>query len=459
MKREQWGSRFGFIMAAAGSAVGLGNIWKFPYLAGTQGGGAFLVVYLVIMASIGAALIMAEIAIGRSAKKNPVGAFRVLGGGFWSATGVLGVITGFMILSFYSVVGGWTVAYLVKSVFGTIKSAQPELLEAQFDGLVSAVWEPIFYHGVFMVLTMGIVIAGVAEGIERSVKVLMPLLFILLMVLVVRSVTLPGAWAGIEFFLVPDWSYLNGDMVRAALGQAFFSLSLGMGAMITYGSYLDKGADIPNASCWVVFLAALVGVLGGLLVLPAVFAFGMDPGAGPGLTFITLPAVFGEMIGGYFFQIVFFAMLLIAALTSSISLLAIPVAYFAEEYGIERKWSSIVVGVLIFLIGVPCSLALGVWGEYKLFGMNFFDLMVYAVDNYTLPIGGILTSLFAGWVVLEKLGKELSNDGSLTFKWMGAFTWIMRIVAPLAVTWVMLSALFGEKLAAVWQMLTGLLGG
>ena len=443
MKREQWGSRFGFIMAAAGSAVGLGNIWKFPYLAGTQGGGAFLVVYLVIMASIGAALIMAEIAIGRSAKKNPVGAFRALGGKLWPGVGVLGVITAFMILSFYSVVGGWTLAYLVKSVAGSLHSTQPDVLEAQFGGLVSAVWEPIFYHGVFMVMTICIVVAGVAEGIERSVKVLMPLLFVLLMVLVVRSVTLPGAWTGIEFFLVPDWSYLTGDMVRAALGQAFFSLSLGLGAMITYGSYLDKDSNIPSASCWVVFLASLVGVLGGLLVLPAVFAFGMDPGAGPGLTFITLPAVFGAMIGGSVFQIFFFAMLLIAALTSSISLLAIPVAYFAEEYGLERKWSSLVVGLIIFMIGVPCSLAQGIWSDYKLFGMNFFDLMVYTVDNYTLPIGGIFIGLFAGWVALAKVRLELCNHGRLTIRWMGVFTWLVRIFAPLAVAWVMLSGLLG----------------
>ncbi|SDR38338.1 sodium-dependent transporter [Pseudovibrio sp. Tun.PSC04-5.I4] len=441
MKREQWGSRFGFIMAAAGSAVGLGNIWKFPYLAGTEGGGAFLAVYLLIMATIGVGLIMAEIAIGRAAKLNPVGAFRALGGKLWMPTGILGVVTSFLILSFYSVVGGWTIAYLVKSVVGSIHVNEPELLAGQFTELVSGIGEPILYHGAFMVLTIGIVLLGVAKGIERAVKVLMPLLFVLLMVLVVRSVTLPGAWEGIEFFLVPDWSQVDGPMIRTALGQAFFSLSLGMGAMITYGSYLDRGADIPNAAYWVVFLAAMVAVLGGLLVLPAVFAFGMDPAAGPGLTFITLPAVFGEMIGGYFFQILFFAMLLIAALTSSISLLAIPVAYFAEEFRVSRKWSAIIVGFLIFLLGIPCSLAMGIWGDVKFFGMNIFDLMAYGVDAYTLPLGGILTALFAGWIVLEKVGQELTNEGTLQFGLMTSFTWIMRIVAPMAVLWVMVSGL------------------
>lgn len=432
---------YGFIMAAAGSAVGLGNIWKFPYLAGTEGGGAFLAVYLIIMATIGVGLIMAEIAIGRAAKLNPVGAFRALGGKLWMPTGILGVITSFLILPFYSVVGGWTIAYLAKSVVGSIHVNEPELLAGQFTELVSAVGEPILYHGIFMILTIGIVLMGVAEGIERSVKVLMPLLFVLLMVLVVRSVTLPGAWEGIEFFLKPDWSQVDGSMIRTALGQAFFSLSLGMGAMITYGSYLDHRVDIPNAAYWVVFLASMVAVLGGLLVLPAVFAFGMDPAAGPGLTFITLPAVFGEMIGGYFFQILFFAMLLIAALTSSISLLAIPVAYFVEDFGVSRKWSAIIVGFLIFLMGIPCSLAMGVWGDVKFFGMNFFDLMAYGVDTYTLPLGGILTALFAGWVVLEKVGKELTNQGALQFKLMTSFTWIMRIVAPAAVLWVMISGL------------------
>ncbi len=443
MKREQWASRFGFIMAAAGSAVGLGNIWKFPYLAGTQGGGAFLAVYLIIMATIGVALIMAEIGLGRAAKRNPVGAFSILGGKKWMVTGIIGVTTSFMILAFYSVVGGWTVAYIVKSIFGTLHVNEPDLLPGQFNDLVTSVGEPIFYHGVFMAMTAGIVLAGVADGIERSVKVLMPLLFALLLILVVRSVTLDGAWEGITFFLMPDWSQVNGPMISAALGQAFFSLSLGMGAMITYGSYLDKGANIPNASYWVVFLAAMVAVLGGLLVLPAVFAFGMDPAAGPGLTFITLPAVFGEMFGGYIFQIIFFVMLLIAALTSSISLLAIPVAYFAEEFGIRRSVSTTLVGLVIFAMGVPCSLAMGVWGDIKFFDMNIFDVTAYAVDNYTLPIGGILTSLFAGWVILERLGSELTNEGKLRFSAMPAFTWLMRIVAPAAVLWVMVSNLLG----------------
>ncbi|OKL45190.1 sodium-dependent transporter [Pseudovibrio exalbescens] len=439
MQREQWGSRFGFIMAAAGSAVGLGNIWKFPYLAGSEGGGAFLLLYLVIMVTIGVSVMMAEIAIGRAAKLNPVGAFKVVGGRRWIPVGVLGLVTSIVLLSFYSVVGGWTIAYLLKTFTGAIGSGSAEVLAGQFGDLVGSPLEPIIYHGLFMVLTILIVLLGVTSGIERSVKALMPLLFLLLLVLVIRSVTLPGAWEGVEYFLMPDLSQVNMGMVQAALGQAFFSLSLGMGAMITYGSYLPGDTNIRSSSIWVISLDFLVAFLAGLLVLPAVFAFSMDPGAGPGLTFITLPAVFGAMPLGMVFQAVFFAMLLIAALTSSISLLAIPVAYFSETFGIGRKPASLGVGLVIFAIGVPCSLSLGIWGNVVFFGMSFFDFLSYLVDKFFLPIGGILTALCAGWAAYGKVSRELENQGELPFAYLGLWRVVVRFIAPLAIIWVMIA--------------------
>ncbi|WP_310619378.1 sodium-dependent transporter [Flexibacterium corallicola] len=441
MQREQWGSRFGFIMAAAGSAIGLGNIWKFPYLAGTEGGGAFLVLYIVIMATFGVALMMTELAIGRASKLNPVGAFRKMGGKKWMPVGILGVITALMILSFYSVVGGWTIAYILKSIMGSTSSLSGPLLEEQFNNLVGSPIEPLLYHGIFMVLTVGIVLAGVTQGIEKSVKILMPLLFVILILLVFRSITLPGAREGITFFLMPKWEQINQGMVIAAFGQAFFSLSLGMGAMITYGSYLDNKTDIRSAAYWVVFLDCVVAFLAGLLVLPAVFAFGFNPGAGPGLIFITLPAVFSNMWGGYIFQIIFFAMLLIAALTSSISILSIPVAYFSETFGVTRKWSATIIGLLIFLVGCVCSLSLGIWGNVALFDKSFFDLMVYAVDTYMLPIGGIFTALFAGWVAYNTMAKQLTNDGENPYKFLEAWKWMIRIISPLAILWVLYKSL------------------
>ncbi|MDD7910564.1 sodium-dependent transporter [Pseudovibrio exalbescens] len=386
---------------------------------------------------------MAEIAIGRAAKLNPVGAFRVVAGRSWMPVGLLGVITAFAILSFYSVVGGWTIAYLVKTFTGEISSGSAAILGGQFEALVGSVVEPLVYHGIFMVMTVVIVLLGVTSGIEKSVKALMPLLFILLIILVIRSVTLPGGMEGIIFFLKPDFSQISMDMIQAALGQAFFSLSLGMGAMITYGSYLSPETNIRSSSVWVVSLDFMVAFLAGLLVLPAVFAFGMDPGAGPGLTFITLPAIFGEMPFGLLFQAVFFAMLLIAALTSSISLLAIPVAYFSESFGMGRKAASTVVGLVIFAIGIPCSLSLGVWGDILFFGMPFFDFLSFLVDKFFLPIGGILTAICAGWFAYGKVSRELENQGELPFSYLQIWKWIVRIVAPIAIVWVMVIGFIG----------------
>ncbi|KZL21225.1 Sodium:neurotransmitter symporter family protein [Pseudovibrio axinellae] len=442
MQREHWGSRIGFILAAAGSAVGLGNIWKFPYLVGAEGGGAFLVVYVAFLIAIGVCVMIAEIALGRQAQSNPFGAFKRAAGGGWSIFGLLAVLTAFLILSFYSVVGGWTVAYIVKTVSGGFSGYTGAEFEKQFGALVSSAIEPIVYHGAFMAIGVLIVIRGISGGIEKASKIMMPLLFILLALLVVRSLTLPGAMAGVKYFLVPDWSHLDADMVSAALGQAFFTLSLGMGALITYGSYLGKKESIPNAAMWVVGLDLLVAVLAGFLILPAVFAFNMDPAAGPGLTFITLPAIFAELPFGMFIQLCFFVLLFVAAITSAISLLQVVVAFVCEEFNVGRKSATIWVGLVTFLFGVPSSLALGIWGEFTLFGMNFFELLGFITDNYFLPLGGVATCLVAGWVSYDKFVNEITNEGERPFTYLTAWKWMCRVVAPIAIIYVMLHATF-----------------
>ncbi|WP_068315593.1 sodium-dependent transporter [Polycladidibacter hongkongensis] len=437
MQREQWGSRFGFIMAAAGSAVGLGNVWKFPYLVGENGGSAFLIIYIAFMATIGIGLMMAEIGIGRYSQMNPVGAFRKIAGRGWSWAGMLGVITAIIIMSYYSVVGGWTIAYFIDTLSGAVVGGTPDELGSKFGALVGDTTRPIIYDVIFLGLTLAVVIAGVSSGIEKAVKVLMPLLFIMLIVLVARSVTLEGASAGIDFLLSPKWDEVGMGTISAALGQSFFSLSLGMGALVTYGSYLNKNDNIRSSASWVCFLDTAVAVLAGFLVMPAVFAFGFNPGAGPGLTFITLPAVFSGMWGGQLFQAFFFFMLFVAAITSSISLVAIPVSYLSEQFHMSRVKATLLVGAIVFVVSIPCSLSLGIWSDYTLFGYGVLDLLSNTVDWYLLPIGGIAVAVCAGWFAYDKIAAELTNHGELPFPLLGAWKFIMRIVAPIAITWVL----------------------
>jgi len=439
--RGNFASRLGFILAAAGSAIGLGNIWKFPYLAGANGGAVFLIVYLVFVFTIGISVMLAEFAIGRAGERNPVGAIKHLKGGAWIGVGYMGVVAGFAILSFYSVVGGWTIAYAVKTATGLLNLSDAKAFGGAFGAFVAAPVEPIVYHFAFMALTVAVVARGVERGIERACRVLMPMLFVIVIILCVRSLTLPGAMAGVKFFLNPDFSKLTGAMVTAALGQAFFSLSLGMGAMITLGSYLSKQTHLPGSALWVTSLDTVIAVLAGFMVLPAVFAFGFDPGAGPGLTFITLPAVFAKMPWGAGFGTLFFVLLAVAALTSAISLLEVVVAFLIDEKGVARPKAAIGAGAVIFLLGVPSSLSLGVWGDYKLFGKGFFDLMDYAASNVMLPLGGVLIAVFVGWVVTPRIMREAEREDGHLFKLAPAWHAICRYVAPVGVAWVLFSGL------------------
>ncbi len=439
--RGRFGTRLGFVLAAAGSAVGLGNIWKFPYLAGEYGGAVFLVLYLGFVFTIGLSIMLAEFAIGRTTQRNPVGAFKALRGGPWVAVGGMGVFAGFFILSFYSVVGGWTVAYAVKSATGLLATQDVKALGSAFGGFIGDPVEPVVYHALFMALTIAVVARGVDIGIERACRVLMPMLFFLLVVLCVRSLTLPGAGAGIAFFLEPDFSKINGAMITAALGQAFFSLSLGMGAMITYGSYISHQVNLPRAAFWVTLLDTFIAVMAGFLILPAVFAFGFDPEAGPGLTFITLPAVFSQIPGGAFFGTLFFVLLAVAALTSAISLIEVVVAYLVDERGISRPRAAAGAGFVIFLLGIPSSLSLGVWSDFTIAGKGIFDIMDYLASNLMLPAGGIFISLFAGWVAFPKIMDGAEGGIGDEFRWAKVWQAICRYVAPVAIAVVLVSGL------------------
>lgn len=431
--REHWGSKLGFVLAAAGSAVGLGNIWKFPYVAGNNGGAAFVLVYLGAILILGLPIMIAELVIGRHTEKDPVGAFKAMfGTSAWSYVGYIGIASGFLILSFYSVVGGWTLGYIVKSVTGGLASiTNPGDASTIFGSFVQQSWLVILYHLLFMLACMFIVIRGIKGGIESFSKVLMPMLLIILVVLMVRGLSLQGGWKGVEFFLQPDFSKLTVKSIHDALGQAFFSLSLGMGAIITYGSYLSRNEKILNSALWIVILDTFIAILAGLAIFPAVFSQGMSPTEGPGLIYHIIPAVFARMPYGGFFLILFFVLLFIAALTSAMSLLEVVVTYIIDEKGWERKKAVWVFGTVIFLLGIPSALSFSSMSGFTFFfGLNFFDFLDALTSKYMLPIGGFLIAVALGWKYgLQNTIHELDPDTKIiSLKELWAFT--IKFVSP-----------------------------
>ncbi len=452
-QREHWGSRVGFILAAAGSAVGLGNIWRFPYVTGTNGGAAFVVIYLAAIIFIGYPLMVSEINLGRKTQKNPVGAFMAMAPGTpWWIVGALGVFAGFLILSYYSVVAGWAVSYIFKALGGF--SANTDFVTMFYrtigvdlgDGLTN-IFTPILWHAVFMGMTLAIIAAGVVKGIQRWVKILMPLLFVLLVILVLRAITLPGAGSGIAFYLRPDFSQITGRTFLAAIAQSFFTLSLGMGAMITYGSYLSNKENIGDNAAWVVGLDTGIAIIAGFAIFPAVFALGLEPGAGPGLTFITLPAVFAQMPAGTFFGFLFFLLLAVAALTSAISLLEVVVAWLVDEKGWPRVKASVIIGAIIFLVGIPASLGYSVLGNVTFLGFDVLDTFDWWANSIILPLGGLLTCIFVGYVWTAKKAQDYANDpkGKIFIgDWYG---FLIKYVVPAAIIIVMF---FG-----LWDTFTG----
>ncbi|MDO4988070.1 MAG: sodium-dependent transporter [Synergistes sp.] len=443
-EREEWGSRFGFIMAAAGSAVGLGNIWRFPYITGKYGGAAFVLVYLAIVFIIGISVMIAEFAMGRNAKLDPVGTMTKLGntkpgGKAWGVVGWMGFLCAFVILSYYSVIAGWTLSYMFKSLGSLMTeiNANSDAAGAIFGAFIGNPVQPIIFHAIVMAIVTYVIYRGIGSGIEKSCKILMPLLFVILLLLIARSVTLDGASKGLEFYLKPDFSKLTGEGVLAAVGQGFYSLSLAMGIMITYGSYIKKDEYIPGTARTIVFLDTLVAIMAGLVIFPAAFAYNVDAGAGAGLTFITLPIVFAKMPMGAVFSFAFFALLFIAAITSSFSLFEVSVAFAKDEFGWDRKKSAIVMGIAITLFGFLSSLSQGELGAkgalLNIHGKDFLTVVDFLTNNVIMPIGGILIAVFVGWFWHKEAHKELTNDGKFTFSLYTAWLWICRILAPVTI--------------------------
>lgn len=439
--RDLFSSKFGVVAAAAGSAVGLGNIWKFPYIAGIYGGAAFLFVYLGFILAIGLPVMLSEIIIGRSSKRNAFGAFKVLAPGTpWRYIGILGVSAAFLILSFYGVVAGWSVHYIILSLQDGFSSKSPAEITSLFSDFTQSPIKPVLYQLIFMVLTMAIVVIGIKKGIEKYTKILMPVLVLILLVLCVRSVSLEGAKAGLEFLFKPDFSKLTGDGILSALGHAFFTLSLGMGTLITYGSYINNENNLVRTVINVTVADTVIAIMAGIAIFPAVFAFDIAPSEGPGLIFVTLPNVFHQMPGGFIFAILFFILLTVAALTSSISILEVVVAYFIEEFKLGRRVSTILATLLISILGILCSLSMGVLEPYKLFGLNVFDLMDWISANLLLPIGGLFIAIFIGWIYgRKKVKEEITKGGNLSGALLSVFMFLVKFIAPIAIAIVLLN--------------------
>lgn len=435
--RGSWSSRFGFLMAAVGSAVGLGNLWRFPYLAGENGGGAFVFVYVVLVVILGFTLMLAELAIGRATNSDAYGAYNKLKKG-WGFIGGFGILAGFLILSYYSVVGGWVLKYIVASFTGIGADKG-----TYFTNFITSPVEPIVYHLIFMGLTALIVIRGVSGGIEKAVKVVMPALFVMLLVVVLRSVTLEGASEGIKYYLTPDFSEITLKVFVAALGQVFFSLSLGMGCMVTYGSYLNKQEDLEKDALIIPALDSLIAIIAGFAILPAVFAFGFEPGQGPGLMFITLPSVFENMPLGTIFSVIFFVLVFFAAISSSISLMEVTVAFGIDKLKWSRKLSVVVFTTVMFVIGIGASLSMGSWSDFLIPWIDgdsyaIFDFLDVVTSNYLLPLGGLLSALFVAYVWgVPNAVKEIKNGGN--FRSEKLWTILIKFIVPVLVFIILLS--------------------
>ncbi len=441
--RGEWSSKIGFILAASGSAIGLGNIWRYPYIVGKNGGAAFVIIYLLIVVLIGLPYMLGELALGRSAQKNPVGAIEAIKpNSFWKAVGYLGVLTGLGILSFYGVIAGWTVGYIFKMLSGKV---------GDFTTFISNPVQVTLLFAFFIFITAAIVHGGVSGGIERWSKILMPILFGLMLILIVYAISLPGAGRGLSFYLMPDFSKINGNVILAALGQAFFSLSLGMGLMITYGSYVSKTDDLFTSAGYIVFFDSLIAFMAGLIIFPALFANGQNPEAGAKLVFVVFPELFMKMPFGHLIGAIFFILLSVAALTSTISLLEVPVAFMVDEKRFHRKRIVWIVAGIAFIIGLPSALSQGANPFFTNFGLipqpfadpDFLSQMSFVFGDFSLAFGALLLSIFIGWVWGARFAAEEIALGSRHFKkFMHLWILMMRYFIPLLIFIILLN-LFG----------------
>lgn len=434
-KRATFGSKIGVILATVGCAVGLGNIWRFPYMLGENGGAAFLLVYISCILFLGIPVMITEFFIGRYSRKNAAGAFKVMAPGTkWSVIGYNGVTAAFLILGYYAVVSGWTLEYIVQAFSGSLEGKNATDFADEFTAFSTGVFRPILWTVVFIALTHIIIVSGVKEGIERASKVMMPMLFLILIALCVRSITLPGASEGLTFLFNPDFSKIDSSVVLSAMGQAFFSLSIGMGCLITYASYFGKQTNLQTTALQVTILDTLVAVLAGIMIFPAVFSFGIEPTTGPELVFITLPNVFEQLPFGNIWSFVFFVLLALAALTSTISLHEVSTAYVHEEYHISRKKAAVIVSVGVTIVGILCSLSMGVLSSYTLFGLNFFNLLDFVTAKIMLPLGGMMICIFTAKRVDKLLLKEeVTNHGTIRFYFFSTYVFFVKYIAPIGI--------------------------
>ncbi|MEG1759598.1 MAG: sodium-dependent transporter [Alistipes sp.] len=429
--RVTLGGKLSAVLVAAGSAVGLGNIWRFPYVAGDNGGGAFLIIYILCVILLGLPIMLAEFSVGRATRKNSVGAYRTLDRK-WSFLGYNSILSALLILGFYFVVSGWTLEYMVHSLTGDLAQyTTAEEYKTFFDEFIQNPWRPVLYTCLFALLTHFVIAMGVQKGIERSAQILMPLLFLILIALSIHSLLMPGGMAGLEFFFLPDFSKVTTTTVLVALGQAFFSLSIGLGCMVTYASYFKPDTNLRHTALNVTILDTAVAILAGVVIFPAVFSVGIEPSAGPSLVFVTLPSIFNGMPWSMVWSTIFFLLLIVAALTSTISLHEVLTVYLHEEWHKSRNVAAWIATVTTATLASVASLSMGVLNGYKIFGLTLFDSLDFVTANILLPAGGMFTCLFVGWKLDQRLLKaQITNNGTLRFRIYGVFIFLLRYICP-----------------------------
>lgn len=446
--RANFGSKLGVILASAGSAVGLGNIWRFPFETGNNGGAAFILIYLVCVLLLGIPIMIAEFSIGRHSRANTAGAYQRLAPGTqWRWVGRMGVLTGFLILSYYSVVAGWTLEYIGEAAGNGFADKTAEEFIDSFNSFVGHPFRPILWLVLFLLATHYVIVKGVEKGIEKSAKIMMPVLFLLLLVLTACSISLPGAGAGIEFLLKLDFSKVDSTVLLNATGQAFFSLSLGMGCLCTYASYFRDDTNLPRTAFNVAAIDTLVAILAGFIIFPAAFSVGIQPDAGPSLLFITLPNVFQQAFGSLpwlavLLSLLFYVLLALASLTSTISMHEVVTAYLHEEFNLPRSKAARLVTSGCILLGIFCSLSLGVGKEYTLFGLTLFDIFDFLTAKIMLPLGGLFIALFTGWYLDKQLFRsEVTNNGTLKFAFYKTLVFVLRYIAPIGIAAIFINEL------------------
>lgn len=447
--RGSFGSQLGVILASAGSAIGLGNIWRFPTEVGRGGGAAFILIYLCFILLLAMPVMLCEFIIGRSGRSNAIGAFRRLAPGKpWIIAGIMGVLGGFLVLSFYSVVAGWTLHYTIASATGQLQGKEGTDFGTIFTAFVSDSWQPIIYLAAFLLLTHLVVERGIERGIEHYSKLMMPLLLVITIFLAGFSLTMPGAAEGIRFLLQPNLNEVTPGVVLGAMGQAFFSLSVGIGCLVTYSSYFSEETRLVKSAVNVCLIDTMVAVISGFIIFPTVFSVGINPDAGPGLVFITLPNVFlltfSEMpFIGYLFSLLFYTLLLLAALTSSISMHEICTAFISEHFSQSRRKAATIVTIISLVLGSACSLSFGPWQNVTVLGHSFFDLFDFTVTKFLMPLGGLMMTLFVGWYLDRKLvEQQLTNGGSVSVRFLCLLMVLIRWVAPAGILIIFLNELF-----------------